>query len=119
MTSALELLDRIAAIGGSVRPAGDRLILRAGASPVPANLVRDIQQSKSDILAVLAASTTGESTWWRDQFNERAAHRQFDAGYARSDAEQLAYGGVVLDWHRRHGAHPDPNQCAGCGEELS
>jgi hypothetical protein len=25
---------------------------------------------------------------------------------------------MVLEWHRRYGARPDPFRCAGCGDDL-
>ena len=35
MSTARELLHDLAVIGATIQPAGDRLILRAGATPVP------------------------------------------------------------------------------------
>ncbi len=53
---AQELLDRFAEIGASVRPGGeDRLVVRAGARPVPAALVRQLREAKAQILAALAS----------------------------------------------------------------
>ncbi len=54
--TAPELLDRFAEIGASVRPGGeDRLVVRAGARPVPAALVRQLREAKAQILAALAS----------------------------------------------------------------
>ena len=30
----------------------------------------------------------------------------------------MAWGEAEVEWHRRHGAKPDPARCAGCGERL-
>src|ERR1051325_9482943 len=30
--------------------------------------------------------------WWRDEFEERAAIREFDGGYSRAEAERFAWG---------------------------
>jgi hypothetical protein len=40
MSAARDLLERLAEIGATLEPTGDHLILRAGATPVPAELVR-------------------------------------------------------------------------------
>lgn len=44
MSSVSELLDRLAEIGATIRPAGDHLILRAGSKPVPAALVKRLHR---------------------------------------------------------------------------
>jgi hypothetical protein len=55
-TAARELLDRFAEIGASVRPGGeDRLVVSAGARPVPAALVQQLREAKAEILAVLVS----------------------------------------------------------------
>jgi hypothetical protein len=59
-----------------------------------------------------------EAEYWRDFFDERAAHREFDGGHSRADAERLAFGEMILEWHRRYGTRPDPFRCAGCGDDL-
>jgi hypothetical protein len=60
-----------------------------------------------------------EAEYWRDFFDERAAHREFDGGHSRVEAEELAFGEMLLEWHHRHGARPDPKRCAGCGDDMS
>jgi hypothetical protein len=59
MTAARDLLADLAAIGATVEPVGDRLILRAGAVPVPAALVARIRDAKAEVLAALAPSPSG------------------------------------------------------------
>jgi hypothetical protein len=56
--TAQELLDRFAEIGASVCTDGDkdRLIVRAGAQPVPAALVRQLREAKAQILAALGTA---------------------------------------------------------------
>jgi hypothetical protein len=117
MTTAHEVLDRLAEIGATVRPAGDNLIVRAGAKPVPAELVRRVRHAKADILAALAPAAVAAAVRWRDRFAARTVH-WFHNDRRWADAECLAYGEVTLDWHRRHGARPDPRLCAGCGDDL-
>jgi hypothetical protein len=55
MSTARNLLDDLAVIGATIRPEGDRLILRAGATPVPAGLVNRIRLAKAELLATLAS----------------------------------------------------------------
>lgn len=56
---------------------------------------------------------------WRAHYEERAAIRQYLGGYDCTTAERLAYGELLTDWHREHGAKPDPARCAGCGGALA
>ena len=51
---------------------------------------------------------------WLDAFEERAAIREFDGLYPRAEAEILAFGELVNQWHFQH-AVITPGQCAGCG----
>jgi hypothetical protein len=59
-----------------------------------------------------------DPAWWRGLFEERAAIREIDRGRLREDAEGLAFGDVILEWHQRHGVRPDSRRCACCGDEL-
>jgi hypothetical protein len=54
MTMARNLLRDLALIGATIQPEGDRLILRAGAIPVPAGLVGRVRRAKAELLATLA-----------------------------------------------------------------
>ena len=58
-------------------------------------------------------------TWWRDLFEKRAAIREIYRGRPREDAKGLAFSDVILEWHLKYGARPDPRRCAGCGDELA
>jgi hypothetical protein len=54
MTAARKLLDWLAEIGATVEPAGDdRLIVRAGAKPIPGELVQQLGEAKAEILAAI------------------------------------------------------------------
>lgn len=64
-------------------------------------------------------NVAADPAWWRDFFEERAAIREIDGGRSQEDAEELAFGDVILEWHHRHGAHSDPRRCPGCGDELA
>jgi hypothetical protein len=118
MSAAADLLDRLAQIGATVRLArDDRLIVRAGATPIPAELVRRLREAKAEVLATLAPAR--HSAWWHRHFIIRTIERELGGGYrSHRDAELLAFGDMVLEWHRTHGASPYPRRCAGCGDEL-
>lgn len=62
MNSAADVLHALHAIGATIVPAGDRLLLRAGSKPVPANIIQRVREAKPDLLALLhreAAATPG------------------------------------------------------------
>jgi len=119
---------RVHDAGLRVKPVGDQLLVQGPRRAEP--LVGLLAAHKAEVMAALtegddhgeAASRecpgAAEAGYWRDFFDERAAHREFDGGYSRADAERLAFGEMILDWHRRYGARPDPFRCAGCGDEL-
>ena len=56
---------------------------------------------------------------WRGWYEERAAIREFDAGYPRPIAERLAFNETVDRWHRLFGNRPDAACCAGCDQPVS
>jgi hypothetical protein len=122
------LLHRAHDAGLRLKPVGDQLLVEGPRRAEP--LVRLLAIHKAEVMAALtegdnragpsppqhpAATKPG---YWRDFFDERAAHREFDGGYSRAEAERLAFGEMLLEWHHRHGARPDPHRCAGCGDEL-
>jgi hypothetical protein len=53
VSEAREVLCQLEAIGAVIEPAGDRLLLRAGPTPVPASVIRRVRQTKSELLALL------------------------------------------------------------------
>jgi hypothetical protein len=128
MSVARDLLDRLAEIGATVRPAGeDRLIVHAGAKPVPAELVHRLRQAKAEVLAALAPighapekrnRRAPASSWWFHHFTIRTIERELGGHRSHREAELLAFGDMILEWHRQHGIRPDPRRCAGCADEL-
>jgi hypothetical protein len=53
MSASAELLRRLSEIGATVSPAGDKLVVRAGTTPVPAELVKHLRAAKAEVLAAL------------------------------------------------------------------
>ena len=125
---AVTLLRRAHDAGLRIKPVGDQLLVQGPRRAEP--LVRLLAAHKAEVVAALtqrddnAGAVSGEcpgaaeAEYWRDFFDERAAHREFDGGHLRADAEHLAFGEMILEWHRRYGARPDPDRCAGCGDDL-
>jgi hypothetical protein len=50
---------------------------------------------------------------WQRFYDERAAIRQHDGYYTKQEAERLAWGEAVNEWHKRHGEQVPPTGCAG------
>jgi hypothetical protein len=69
MNCGLELLGQLSEIGATIEPAGDKLIVRAGTRPIPAELVVQIREAKAGLLVVL-----GEAMDWRARQQEALAH---------------------------------------------
>jgi hypothetical protein len=40
------------------------------------------------------------------------------ATISHAEAERLAFGEMLLEWHRQHGARPDTHRCAGYGDDM-
>jgi hypothetical protein len=53
LSTAIHLLEELAVIGARIESAGDRIILRAGATAIPAGLVGRVREAKSELLATL------------------------------------------------------------------
>jgi hypothetical protein len=125
MSTAQEVVRAGTAAGANLFADGDKLSVTAP-RPLPDELVEALRRSKAEILHLLSADGVDDDLrlpaldlqWWHDFFNERAAHREFDGGYSRVDAERLVFGEMILEWHRRYSAPRDPHRCAGCGDDL-
>src|SRR5690242_5274357 len=103
-TGVADLLDRLAEIGAELRPAGDRLILRAGANPVPAELVRQLRQTKAEVLAALepkrcqaddAEIDNDDPAWWHREYAIRTFKWELCEERADDEARQLAFGELI------------------------
>jgi hypothetical protein len=60
-----------------------------------------------------------ELEYWTNVYEERAATREHDGGYARSGAERLAWREVEWRWHMAHCKPTAPGICAGCRQPFS
>jgi hypothetical protein len=102
--------------GLTITAEGGTLIVRGPKCAAP--VVRQLADVKADVLAALARSEQSDIARWYDRFAARIAHRSLNGQRSWREAERLAFGDMILEWHRRHGARPDPRSCAACGHEL-
>ena len=131
MSVANDLLDRLAEAGAKVEAAGNRLIVRAGAKPVPAELVQRLREAKTEVLAALAPARSmpsaseasyrcnpSDAAWWRRPFIIRTIDRELGGARSHAEAARLAWGELECRWHRLFGESIQEWQCAGCGEPI-
>jgi hypothetical protein len=100
MSAARELLDDLALIGATVEPAGDRLILRAGAMAIPARLVNRVREAKADLIATLA----------RDEASE-----EDPSGESQRQRNCRTLEASAIEWLNEHPAPSQSGRCAWCG----
>jgi hypothetical protein len=130
MNTATELLHRLCEIGATVNVTEDRLVVRAGARRVPAQLVKCIRAAREELLAALArgelptrpviaddVGQTDSDAWWRREFHVRTIHHLV-AARSYGKAEGLAWGDLQNRWHRLNGRQYLFSRCAGCGEAI-
>jgi hypothetical protein len=67
MTPVHRLLEELADIGASVRPAGEQLILRAGPTAIPADLVRRVKEAKADLVVALQRASESRVVEWLNE----------------------------------------------------
>jgi len=82
MNGADELLGRLTEIGATIRPAGDRLILRAGPTAIPASLVGRIRQARAELLSMLEERAAPEANVVApaDRFERTVSPAEGEAG---------------------------------------
>jgi hypothetical protein len=56
LSAAGDVLHELEAIGATIEPAGDRLVLRAGPKPVPVSVIRRVRGAKAELLALLTVT---------------------------------------------------------------
>jgi len=71
-----------------------------------------------EIAACSAAFDAGDPVAWRTLFELRVAYRQKSGQRTIADAEILAFGDCLVQWHHRNGARQQGERCVGCGEPF-
>lgn len=108
MSIPRDLLADLDLIGARLEPAGDRLILRAGPTAIPAALVRRVREAKADLLATLAVCT--DRTELRSEENS-----QHGGNPPRDQVKDRTFDTFVVEWLNQHPAPSEPGRCAWCG----
>jgi hypothetical protein len=110
MNVARDLLADLAIIGATVEPSGDRLILRAGSTAIPASLVRRVREAKADLTAMLAVR------------KDRGLVREDQEPISKSEDQQFTHGALeasIIGWLNQHPVPSAPGCCAWCGRPES
>src|ERR1051325_11318360 len=106
MSGAEELIDSLVEVGAKLDAENGRLIVRAGARPIPGELVRRLRGAKAEVLAVLAPkridAAVANAEGWRRQFAIRTMDRELSGTRAFPEAARLAWGELECRWHRLH-----------------
>jgi hypothetical protein len=95
MTDPASLLDEISRIDATIKLVGERIILRAGCQPIPANLVCRIRRAKRALSDFIIAH----------------------ALYRENDAAPPLRG--IIHWLNEHPAPSRLGECAWCGKRES
>jgi hypothetical protein len=104
MSVTRNLLYDLALVGATIKPAGDRLILRAGSTAIPAALVGRVRAAKADLLATLASSADAIS---RSDQEEHDPHDRL--------ARDRTFESRIIEWLDQHPAPSSPGRCGWCG----
>jgi hypothetical protein len=112
MSTARDLLADLAGIGARVEPSGEWVILRAGATAIPADLVRRVREAKADLLATLAVSTA-PTVVRGDEAGEQGRNSSLH------QAKDQAFGSLIVEWLNENPAPSVPGRCACCGKPDS
>lgn len=122
------VLSQLSALGARVECRGDKVMLCFGTQLIPDDLIVAARACKAELAAALNGTaepptpSLGEpersTEWWRDEYEERAAIREFDGRYTRAQAERLAWGELENRWHSEHGERIPLDVCAGCRQRI-
>jgi hypothetical protein len=114
MSGAEDLLNDLSRIGATIEPAGNRLVLRAGPTAIPATLVGQIRKAKHELLAMLVAREergVGQTDNVRRCDRETANSPQIEEQALR----HRTFEDFVIQWLNQHPSPSTPGHCAWCG----
>ena len=107
----LTILRRARDAGLAVVAEGDKLVIRGPKRAEPVALL--LIQHKPEVLAALAPIER-KSRRWRDRYAARISHWFLHGRRRWQDAEALAYGELLNEWHLLHCQRRPQSRCAGC-----
>lgn len=118
MNLAHDLLKDLTGIGATIEPAGDRLILRAGPTAIPATLVSRIRRAKRELMAALVARKDSGALRTDD---DHRREKEIAAPLQSEDRtfRHRPFEDFVVQWLNQHPAPSAPGHCAWCGSPES
>jgi hypothetical protein len=111
MKIAHDLLADLAGIGAAIEIAGDRLILKAGPTAIPASLVNRVREAKRDLIVVLATRRARSTHRVNDEDRQGTETNERSECRTRED--------FVIQWLDDHPTPSPPGRCAWCGRPES
>jgi hypothetical protein len=105
----MSLLRKAKDAGLTVQVDGNNLLVRGPRRLEP--VARELLRHKTIVMAALSSE-------WQCFYDERTAIRQHGGYYSRQEAERLAWGEVVNEWHMTHGKRTPHDLCAGCLKSI-
>jgi hypothetical protein len=112
MNVARDLLGDLAVIGATIKPAGDRLILRAGHTAIPAALVNRVREAKVDLLAALAPCTDCVEV-------SGGTEKECGGNPPLYESKNRTFEARIVEWLDQHPAPTTPGRCGWCGSPES
>ena len=112
----LTILRRARDAGLAVVAEGDKLVIRGPKRAEPVALL--LIQHKPEVLAALAP-VERKSRRWRDRYAARISHWFLHGRRRWQDAEALAYGELLNEWHLLHCQRRPQSRCAGCDGAIA
>jgi hypothetical protein len=132
--SSSGLARQVSSVGGYSGKSGKSVLIQelarnqrqnadgyGGKSPSDQQLASGLKGTRDQVEPELATPPDArrlDPTIWSDLYEERAAHRQFEGGYPRLDAELFAWREVEWRWHLEHRERVPAEVCAGCGQLI-
>ena len=93
---------------------------QSGKSPLYQLLVRSLIGSETHRAQLVSPvdDVRSDPAWWRDQYEERARHRELGGRRPRAEAEVLAWGDMQWLWHKQRSERVPPGICGGCRKPI-
>jgi hypothetical protein len=118
MSSAEDLLNDLTGIGATIEPAGDRLVLRAGPTAIPATLVSQIRKAKHQLMAALVVREE-RGVVQTDVVRRRERETPNSPQVEEQTLRQRTFEDFVIQWLNQHPSPSASGHCAWCGSPES
>ena len=119
----LILLGRAREAGLAVEAEGGKLVIRGPRRAEP--VARLLIEHKPEVMAALvpaeppkAGEGCPDPEWWHRHYIIRAIDWELSGARPGAKAQELAWGELLSEWHKRYGRRWPTWQCAGCSEPI-